>query len=343
MRSRLLFHYISDRKMWILLYFFSLLILNSIFWLDDGIIVDKISIMYINIVLIFLFILFFCWRFIAETRYVQQLHQLMTNEELIADALPQAKYYEDEQYNELLRKLLYRQSQQLQQVKDENVMAHDYTAAWVHEVKTPLTAMKLIIDDAKHDPLMRKMEAEWLRIHLLLDQQLSITRLPTLQSDYIVRHVDVQKMVAQEVKELASWCLEKQIAVEFEGEEETAVTDEKWARFIIRQLLTNAIKYSPQGGTIVIHFEVVDERFKRISIVDEGPGIATHDQPRVFEKGYTGSTGRLHNAATGLGLYLAKSVAERLKIQLLIQSTEGHGTTAIMTFPTENDFDHIVT
>lgn len=343
MNRQELLHYISDRKTWILSYVASLALLNSILLLDDGITIHPTSIIYMNGLFGVFFILFFAWRFIVETRYMRKLQQVMKEEEVIADALPEASSHKEEHYNDVLTRLLYQQTEKLQQSKDENIIGQDYTAAWVHEVKAPLTAMKLIIDDAKHDPIMRKIESEWLRINLLLDQQLSMTRLPTLHSDYIVHHVHAQKMVTQEVKELASWCLEKQLAVDFEGEIEPVLTDEKWARFVIRQLLTNAIKYSPKGGTITFRFDEVEGRFKRMIIVDEGPGIAKHDQARVFEKGYTGGTGRLHNAATGLGLYLAKNVADQLKIQLSLQSIEGVGTRVMMVFPTENDFDEVRT
>ena len=97
-------------------------------------------------------------------------------------------------------------------------MESDYTAAWVHEVKAPLTAMKLLIDANRTDPAIRKLEAEWLRVYLLIDQQLYISRLPTLEADYIVEETDVQRLAAAEVRELATWCMEKNIAVEFEGE-----------------------------------------------------------------------------------------------------------------------------
>lgn len=342
MRKGLFLSYSYDRKAWIFLYMFSLLLLNGIFLIDDGIVVYAPSILYINLLYLVLFSLFFGWRFIVETRYIRQLGQMVEEGQMVIDGLPTARNYQEVQYDRLLREVLSRQAEQVRQAKADNVMEQDYIASWVHEVKAPLTAMKLLIDDGKHDRVMRKMEMEWLRIHLLLDQQLSMTRLPTLQSDYLVQDVRLSKMVAKEVKELASWCLEKQIAVVFEGEEEeTAVTDEKWAGFILRQLLTNAIKYSPKGGTVTVRFELVADRFKRIVIMDEGRGIAAHDQPRVFEKGYTGSAGRLHNAATGLGLYLAKQVADRLDIHLTLESIEGQGTTVRMTFPTENTFDDL--
>ena len=137
------------------------------------------------------------------------------------------------------------------------VIESDYTAAWVHEVKAPLTAMKLTMDGHRSDPVIRKIEAEWLRVHLLIDQQLYISRLPTLEADYVLEKTDVHRLVTAEVRELASWCMEKNIAVEFEGEDKEVVTDVKWCRFIIRQLVTNAVKYSPIGGTIIISINVI--------------------------------------------------------------------------------------
>ena len=163
--------------------------------------------------------------------------------------------------------------------------------------------MKLTIDAHCSEPVMRKLEAEWLRIYLLIDRQLYMTRLPSLESDYVLEKTAVQRLTAKEVRELASWCVEKNIAVEFEGEDAEVVTDRKWCRFILRQLLTNAVKYSPEGGTIVITSERLPSGNVSLMIKDEGPGIPAHDLPRIFDKGFTGGNGRIQNAATGLGLY----------------------------------------
>ena len=119
-------------------------------------------------------------------------------------------------------------------------------------MKTPLTAMKLTIDSHRDDPAMRKFRRSGLRVHMLIDQQLYISRLPTLEADYVLEETDLHRLATAEVRELATWCMEKNVAVEFEGEEVEVVTDVKWNRFIIRQILTNAVKYSPAGGTIFI-------------------------------------------------------------------------------------------
>lgn len=137
--------------------------------------------------------------------------------------------------------------------------------------------------------------------------------------------------------------MEKNIAVEFEGEENLVRTDRKWCRFIIRQILTNAVKYSPEGGMIVLSTTAIEDGPVRLTIRDEGPGIAAQDLPRIFDKGFTGENGRLQNAATGLGLYLAQTVADKIGIRLTVESESQSGTAIQMTFTAINAFESVRT
>lgn len=259
-------------------------------------------------------------------------------------ALPDAVNTRDEKTKEILMQAAGQLSKRLSTLKQASISDGDYIASWVHEVKTPLTAMKLLIEEHRSDPLIRKVELEWLRLHLLIDQQLSISRLPSLEADYILEKADLQQLVKAEVRELASWFMEKNIAVEFEGEEAAeVVTDSKWCRFLVRQLLTNAVKYSPSGGIITISTSKLETGNMQLTITDEGPGIKAHELPRIFDKGFTGGTGRIHNAATGLGLYLAKTVAIKIGIAIIPCSENVNGTSMKIVFPTENDFDKMLT
>lgn len=229
--------------------------------------------------------------------------------------------------------------EKVSELKSANLMESDYTASWVHEVKAPLTSMKMTIDANRQDPAIRKIESDWLRVHLLIDRQLYISRLPSLGTDYVVEKNEMHHLITPEVRELRSWCIEKNIAVEVEGKNMEVITDSKWCRFIIRQLLTNAVKYSPDGGVICIRTDLSPGGHVVLSIKDEGRGIPSHDLPRIFDKGFTGGTGRLHNAATGLGLYLAQQVASKIGITLSATSRLDEGTTMTMTFSTKNEFD----
>lgn len=332
--------YINAKKSWLFFYLFMLGLVDFIVWLDEGIPIELSAMVYLNGLFLLLLVLFFMWRYRVEMAYVKELTSTTKEHGAMSSVtLPAPTFFQEQLIDEAMRTTIMNFEEALLSMKDQNLLESVYMTAWVHEVKAPLTAMKLMIDEDRHNPAMRKIEAEWLRIHLLIDRQLSIARLASHETDYILEHTYIQRLVSLEVKELASWCLEKRIAVEFEGDDIEAVTDEKWCRFIVRQILTNAVKYSPVDGLIHISFRENQSGNPQMMITDKGPGIEKHELPRVFEKGFTGGTGRLHNAATGLGLYLAREVAHKIGTKLSIQSEINRGTTVTLTFPTENDFD----
>lgn len=332
--------YIKDMKSWILLFVLSLSFTNVLIWIDKGLSIKISSLIYLDMLLIALFITFFMWRFKKETQYVKELlHAAEIHSQDWHEGLPKPFFSRDYTINELLRQVANDQLEKLSEIKAANLMESDYTAAWVHEVKAPLTSMKLTIDANRQDPIIRKIESDWLRVHLLIDRQLYISRLPSLGTDYSLNKTEVAQLITPEVRELQSWCIEKNIGVDIEGEEMEVITDSKWCRFIIRQLLTNAVKYSPDGGIISIRTDRTQSGHAVLLIKDEGSGIPAHDLPRIFDKGFTGETGRLHNAATGLGLYIAHQVASKIGVSLSAHSKINEGTTMAITFSIENDFD----
>lgn len=342
--KRLFLRYLYDRKSWIVFFLFSLLFVDLLIWIDNGISIRGNSMLYLNLLLILAMIVFLGWRFRKETRYSRALVELAEGiHEDWVETLPSTYLYQEEATNQLLRAVDHWYWHKISKSHSARSMEQDYIAAWVHEVKTPLTAVKLTIDANRDHPAMRKIESEWLRIHLLIDQQLYISRLPTLEADYVLEQTGIQRLAALEVRELSSWCMEKNIAVEFEGEETLVRTDRKWCRFIIRQILTNAVKYSPEGGMIVLSTTAIEDGPVRLTIRDEGPGIAAHDLPRIFDKGFTGGNGRLQNAATGLGLYLAQTVADKIGIRLTVESEPQSGTAMQMTFTAINAFESVRT
>lgn len=334
--------YVAYKKSWIFLFLALLVFTDVLILLDHGIAVHASSMIYLNVLFLLVFAVFLIWRYKTETKYAAAL--AARSQEMHEDwleTLPKPAFYPDEVTNDILRAadLFYRRK--LSDVKQAQLIENDFTSSWIHEVKAPLTAMKLTIDANRSDPAIRKIEAEWLRIHLLIDRQLHMARLPSLESDYVLEPASVRRLAAEEVRDLASWCMEKNIAVEFEGEDAEVVTDRKWCRFILRQLLTNAVKYSPEGGIIVIGTSVTENGNAVLNMKDEGPGIAAHDLPRIFDKGFTGGNGRIQNAATGLGLYLAQTVASKIGITLQAQSEPPNGTNMRMIFAAKNEFEAI--
>jgi two-component system, OmpR family, bacitracin resistance sensor histidine kinase BceS len=332
--------YAGSMKSWVFLFLILLGFTDLLIFLDKGISLRTSSLVYLNTMFLIMFTVFFVWRCMKEMKYIRALDAIAKemNDDWL-ETLPKPDHLRDELVSEVLYAADRFSKRKLTDFKLAHRMENDHIASWVHEIKSPLTAMKLTIDANQSDPIMRKVEADWLRIHLLVDRLLYITRLPTLESDYVLEETVIQRLAAKEVRDLVSWCMEKNIAVEFEGEDAEVITDIKWCRFIIRQLVTNAVKYNPEGGTIRISTEVNHAGNVILSVSDEGPGIQAHDLPRIFDKGFTGGNGRIYNAATGLGLYLARNAADKIGITLEAQSDQTKGTVVRMMFTTKNDFE----
>lgn len=212
----------------------------------------------------------------------------------------------------------------------------DELLSWIHEIKTPLTAMKLIIDRTQNHQLKSELMYEWLRIYYLLDQQLHQKRIPFIENDLFIEKVELEPLIYSEIHTLRSWCLKKKIGFEVVLDSPHVLTDAKWLSFILRQLLTNAVKYSHEDSDIALHSSQHMGQ-TTLTLSDQGRGIAARDLPRIFEKGFT-STGNPDQHATGMGLYLAKKASVPLQLHLSVQSTVGTGTIVTITFPKENQF-----
>lgn len=333
--------YVISKKSWILLFIGLLGLTDLLILFDQGVSVEPTSFIYLNSLYIILFVVFFIWRYKKETRYLEAVAKLQKDMQTNwFESLPHPDNELDKITDNLLKEASIHFKQMISQVKEAQLIENDFTASWIHEIKTPLTAMKLIMD-AEHNPDISKIESEWLRIHLLVERQLYMTRLPALESDYVLERLSVQRLAIEEIQELAPWCMEKNLAVSIEGQDATVVTDRKWCRFIIRQILTNAIKYSPSDTSLTFRTAVTEQENVFLDIIDEGPGILPHDLPRIFDKGFTGGNGRIHNAATGLGLYLAQTVAAKIGITLQVNSSQPQGTTMRMTFTDPNAFETV--
>lgn len=220
----------------------------------------------------------------------------------------------------------------LEQEKDELL-------SWIHEVKTPLTTMQLMIDRIDDKTLKAQLMYEWLRIDLLLDQQLHQKRIPFIKNDLHIEKTALQPLIHTEIKGLQSWCLQKGIGFDLSLQVTVVMSDAKWLGFIMRQLLTNAVKYSDASDIMIKSYSSKNQT--KLEIKDFGRGIDPKDVSRIFDKGFTSTTKHQDQAATGMGLYLTQKVAQYLLIQIDVMSKINEGTTFTLTFPKKNEFVHI--
>ncbi|HHO1812241.1 TPA: histidine kinase GraS/ApsS [Staphylococcus aureus] len=214
---------------------------------------------------------------------------------------------------------------------------HEQTITeFVHDIKTPVTAMKLLIDQEKNQERKQALLYEWSRINSMLDTQLYITRLESQRKDMYFDYVSLKRMVIDEIQLTRHISQVKGIGFDVDFKVDDYVyTDIKWCRMIIRQILSNALKYS-ENFNIEIGTELNDQHVS-LYIKDYGRGISKKDMPRIFERGFTSTANRNETTSSGIGLYLVNSVKDQLGIHLQVTSTVGKGTTVRLIFPLQNE------
>ena len=227
----------------------------------------------------------------------------------------------EEAYDAALRRLcamLAKSETDRQRQRIENA---DYFTMWIHQIKTPIAAMQLILRE-QDDARSRELLAELFRIDQYAEMALTYARLESPTTDLVLRRCAVEPIVRSVVRQYAGQFVRRHVALRCEIEPVCALTDEKWLAFILGQLLSNAVKYTENGTvTVRVTKELV------LSVSDTGIGIAPEDLPRIFEKGFTGYNGRAGRKSTGLGMYLSRCAAEKLGHRISVQSAPGQGTT----------------
>ena len=222
----------------------------------------------------------------------------------------------------------------------------DYYSMWVHQIKTPISAMKLLLeaereelgqlvcDDEQSQYLlsdnMDSFEDELFRIEEYVSMALQYQRVSSTENDFVLEKVSVDGVIRDTIKKYAKIMIRRHIGINYSGTGQEVYTDGKWLAFMLEQILSNAIKYTPHGVVTIETAEEKDRFF--ITIKDTGIGIKAEDLPRVFEKGYTGYNGHADKKATGIGLYLCRQMADKLGHTIRMESEIGKGTKVWIGF-----------
>ena len=213
----------------------------------------------------------------------------------------------------------------------------DYYTMWAHQIKTPIAAMRLMLE-AEADAAQKALNAkETKKEHRLADQLFSIEnyvemvlhylRSENMAGDMVLAKYSLDQIVKQVVMKYSRSFIYKRISLDMKTLEKKVLTDEKWLGFVLEQIISNALKYT-QKGRISIYMEGE----YTLVVEDTGIGIQKEDLPRVCEKGFTGFNGREDKKSTGIGLYLCKKILDRLCHQIKILSEQGQGTKVKIIF-----------
>ena len=271
-----------------------------------------------------------CGVFLVALSYTRWLHRCRALEQLrrsicVSDeGLPSPSDYEDELYQELVRTLSSERARLDAAADAERRDAADYYAMWAHQIKTPIAAMRLLLQQPELD--RGSLEAELFRIEQYVGMVLGYLKLEGDSNDFVLRKRRLDDVVRGCVRKYARLFIIKKLPLNFEETRMTVLTDDKWLAFMIEQLLSNSLKYTSQGE-IRIYADG-----KALVVEDTGIGISAEDLPRLGERGFTGYNGREDKKSTGLGLYLCKNICAKLGHKLIIESTPNVGTRVKLLF-----------
>lgn len=257
---------------------------------------------------------FFRWR-----RKVLLLESLRGQAALLLSLVPEPQNLEEAAYRELLTELDEDRRTAVSALDARLRESVDYYTMWVHQIKTPISAMRLILQDDESEQ-GRALSAELFRVERYVELVLSYLRLGGGSSDYVIRQVDVDGVLRQAARKYAPLFIRGKVSLELRETGLKALSDEKWLQLVVEQVLSNAVKYAP-GGHVTVWSEG-----ERLFIRDDGVGIAAEDLPRIFERGFTGYNGRMDKRATGIGLYLSREICQKLGHTITVESELGKGT-----------------
>ena len=246
---------------------------------------------------------------LLDFRRVRQRHlelqQILKSLPTLPQTLPQPQAVLEEDYRALTRALLAQQRTLETQLNSRYQDMLDYYTLWAHQIKTPIASMRLSLQQ-EDTPKARQLLQELSRAEQYVGMVMVYLRLTDGGSDFVLRTCDLDAIVRQAVRRFAGEFITRKLKLCYEPLNAACVTDEKWLLFVVEQVLSNALKYTREGS-----ITITMEHPKTLVIRDTGIGIAPEDLPRIFEKGYTGYNGRGDQKASGLGLYLCRTICRK--------------------------------
>ncbi|KRL05129.1 signal transduction histidine kinase [Liquorilactobacillus oeni DSM 19972] len=229
-------------------------------------------------------------------------------------------------YAQTLQKFMKQKLTENRNLMESLKNREDYLILWSHEMKTPLTSLLMIAENNSSVPSEEVSEKIEL-VNYQLKQLLTFDRLDDFNHDLVFEKINLSDCVKKVIQQNVSFFLSHDVMPKITVPPAKILTDSKWLSIILEQVITNAVKYSDKNGIVQISFN--DDT---LTIVDHGIGIAKSELPRIFEQGFTGSNGRTHGEATGMGLYMAQRIAKILGIKVKVSSIENVGTTVKLFF-----------
>ncbi len=322
--------YIGQYKSFFIVFFVSAFFFSVTFYLYH---IPVMAVIYPAVVCAAFSLVVLAVRFSSEKKRHKYLQDLKNCVPELPETLPTRMICEGD-FAELLH-ILCANIAELNTKKDAQYAdMQDYYSLWVHQVKTPITAMKLMLQNENsassarlQADLARDLGRELHRIEQYVDMALTFIRLESETTDYVIKEHELDDIIKSAVRGFASEFISRHLRLIYNECGKKIVTDAKWFSFVLEQVLSNALKYTPEGSV-----SIFVENDDTLCIRDTGIGINPEDLPRVFENSYTGRNGRGESHSSGIGLYLCRRICHNLNHSIEIESRPNEGTTVRIGF-----------
>ncbi len=255
--------------------------------------------------------------FIRFRAKFNRLKLLETEILLTTDNLPACDSEVEEQYQELVRGLFAAKADLQTQSDKRYENAAEYFTLWVHQIKTPISAMDLLLQNESTSEAAELM-GDLQRIEQYAEMALMFVQLDNEDEDFVFREHSLDTIVKKAARRFSPQFIRKRLNLIYEPLDVNVLTDERWLSFVIGQVISNSLKYTQRGGVEI----TLEASGKPILLIrDTGIGIAPDDLPRIFERGFSGANGRTGTRSTGVGLYLCKRICGRLGVDISAKSS----------------------
>lgn len=307
--------------------------LFSVFFVLNVHDIPKYSIFYIILIIAACFIVPLILEYPSKRRFYNKLSQTddgLEEKYLLSEMIERPDFIEGKILYDVLKSSNKSMNDEIAKYRISTEDYRDYIEKWIHDIKTPIAACKLIAEN--HPEYSSGISENLEKIDKYVMQTLFYSRISNVEKDYIIKPFSLNELTSSAVRSNSRRLIAAGFKIRQQNLDVQVYTDEKWIGFILDQIISNCISY--RSAEPVLSFTA--KRYKNavaLEITDNGIGIAECDLPRIFEKNFTGGNGRLNKKSTGFGLYLCKKLCTRLDIDISAKSEENSFTSIIITFP----------
>lgn len=332
--------YFKEKAIFIIINLFVLIVTS---YLLNGLNVSSYAIFLVCILNFLSNVSFFIYDYLRKSkRYnilLKKLYEL-DKKYFISDVTSSEDFLEDKILNEIIEKSTKSMKDDIGEAIRNVTEYKEYIELWVHEIKTPIATCKLLIEN-NENKVTESIEEEILKVENYIEQVLFYARSNAVEKDYYIKKVNLKEIVNESIKKNKNVLIQEKIGIHIHDLEFKVNTDSKWIVFILNQMIQNSVKYRKLDNNLEIEIYAKQGEEKVILYMqDNGIGIEKGEIKRVFEKGFTGTNGRLANKkSTGIGLYLCKNLCQKLGIAIELDSVQGEGTEVRLIFPKATYYD----